>query len=683
MKIKKMLYFAIPSAIVLGLFLPVEIRFIRHGEFPGDLLYMLLLNLNLLALCMLVYLVVKGFLELFLGMKNRVIGFRFRARIIFIFTLLTLVPVVLVYIVASGLAMKYMDKIFHAQFRNPLENSLRLAKSVYDEEKLRALGIAGAAANGAHEFGPYYKVYRLRKNQLPAQPQPAITDAFSGKRSAEVLTTSAGDIITAAVPGPEGSVVIVNTTLPAEFSSDVEGIRSSREALIKLENWRVPMRANFYLVLGLIALTITFTALFTAQRLARSITEPVTDLAKATGEVAGGNLDIRVSPRGSDEMGLLIDSFNQMVAELKESKSSLAGAYEESDRRRLFMEGILDNIQTGVISLGPANDVLTINPAACRILGLEAALIAGKGYEDLLVNVRSDELKSLIKQINTRTIQFLEKELWVDIEHKLVLLRVFISGLRDSKGNSVGMLVVFDDLTDVIRAQRALAWQEVARRIAHEIKNPLTPIKLVTERMMKKRAEGHADFEAVFARSTKTIIKEVDSLKRLVDAFSRLGKMPEAKKKPSDAAALIDEVVSLYHDYDGLSINVESPTASGKDGKTLPIADLDPEQFKRALINIIDNARDAMDNKGVISVKISVDEAAGKLFIEVADTGTGIPEEDREKLFEPYFSTKKDGTGLGLAIVHKIISEHNGHIRVSENTPRGSVFTIELPVCAG
>ena len=674
MKIKKLLYFAIPSAIVLGLFLPVEIRFIRHGEFPGALLYMLLLNLNLLALCMLVYMVVKGFLELFLGMKKKVIGFRFRARIIFIFTLLTLVPVVLVYLVASGLAMKYMDKIFRAQFRNPLESSLRLAKSVYDEEKSRALGIAGAALSGAHEFGPYYKVYKIKRRDLPAEPSAAITEALSGKRSAEVLTTSAGDMITAAIPAPGGSVIIVNTTLPAEFSTDVEGIRTSREALVKLESWRVPMRANFYLVLGLIALTITFTALYTAQRLAKSITEPVTDLARATGEVAAGNLDISVNPRGSDEMGLLIDSFNLMVSELRDSKSSLAGAYEESDRRRLFIEGILDNIQTGVISLGPDNSVLMINPAASRILGIEACPVMGRDYEGLLVNVHSEELKSLIKQINTRTIQFLEKELWVDIGQKLVLLKVFISGLRDSKGNNLGMLVVFDDLTDVIRAQRALAWQEVARRIAHEIKNPLTPIKLVTERMMKKRAEGHEDFDAVFARSTKTIIKEVDSLKRLVDAFSRLGKMPEVKKIPSDAAALVEEVVSLYHEYEGLLIAVELPPAGG-----LPKADLDPEQFKRALINIIDNARDAMDNKGAISVKITSDQAAGKLMIEVADTGTGIPEEDREKLFEPYFSTKKDGTGLGLAIVHKIISEHNGHIRVSENVPHGSIFTIELP----
>jgi two-component system nitrogen regulation sensor histidine kinase NtrY len=362
-----------------------------------------------------------------------------------------------------------------------------------------------------------------------------------------------------------------------------------------------------------------------------------------------------------------------MVRDLRENKLSLEKAYMDSDRRRLVTEAILESIQSGVIFVSPEGGVHTINPAACRILGINAGEVLGKPYEAVLEGIHSEEFKKHVRKINIRTPKCVEEDFWMGLSGRKVLARVFICPLRDSKGSHMGVLVVFDELTELARAQKALAWQEVARRIAHEVKNPLTPIKLSTERMMKKWAEGHGDFAQVFERSTKTIIHEVDSLRRLVDEFSRFGKMPEIRKTPSDIALLAEEVRNLYRPYKDFRLEVHAPP-------DMPLVELDPEQFKRALINLIDNAREAMGNAGAVSVKIEPDAEANRVFVKVADTGPGIPGEARDKLFLPYFSTKKHGTGLGLAIVQKIVSEHDGYIKADDNTPHGSVFTIELPI---
>jgi two-component system nitrogen regulation sensor histidine kinase NtrY len=232
---------------------------------------------------------------------------------------------------------------------------------------------------------------------------------------------------------------------------------------------------------------------------------------------------------------------------------------------------------------------------------------------------------------------------------------------------------VFEDLTEFIEAQKALTWQDVARKIAHEIKNPLTPIKLSTERMIKKWERKDADFEKVFQRSTQTIVKEVDGLKRLVDEFSKFGRMPEILKTPTHIPSVIDEVVNLYQDFKDIRIDVSIPDNP-------PALDVDGEQFKRVMINIFDNAIQAMKNKGSIKVSCNFDMPSNRTFIEIADNGPGIRDEDREKLFLPHFSTKKDGTGLGLAIANRIIKEHNGYIRARDNNPNGTVFTIEIPI---
>jgi two-component system nitrogen regulation sensor histidine kinase NtrY len=313
-----------------------------------------------------------------------------------------------------------------------------------------------------------------------------------------------------------------------------------------------------------------------------------------------------------------------------------------------------------------------INGAACTILNIKFEEVINKSYRELISMINSDELQNLVRGIEGREFKGVEKEIKAIIGARRASLRVFITSLKDSQ-KYIGLLVVFDDLTDIIKAEKAIAWQEIAKRVAHEIKNPLTPIKLSTERMIKKWENRDTDFDQVFKRSAKTIIKEVDSLRKLVDEFSNFGKMPEINKSPTYIPAIIDEVVNLYKGFKGVEINVSTPDNS-------PLVELDGEQFRRVMINIFENAVQAIPDTGSINVTLNFDTLSNRAYINIADNGPGIRDEDKEKLFLPYFSTKKDGTGLGLAIASRIIAEHRGYIRVRDNKPNGAVFTIEIPI---
>lgn len=675
-RVKRTAFTATGSVLFTVIATVVELRFmhIEAASIAGKLFFLLLLNLNILALVILVFLVGRSLLKLFREHRQRALGYRFKTKVVAFFVILTSIPAGLLFLLASGLGTNFIDRLFTPQFRQPVESSIEVATRLYDMERSRTLQYAKLARSG---FIPpaYYRVTHMET--MPENASAAIKAAFGGTPETEVISGKGSDTVRAALPRdpavPEAGILVVESAIPPDITRNIERIKTAYADYIKLESWEFPLKLNYLLMLGFFTLIIIFASLWVSLRIAEWITEPVNSLARATEEVTAGNLSVRVSSKRQDELGLLIDSFNRMVGELKEGKDSLEHAYLESDRRRLTMENILESIQSGVVSLDAKGNVLTTNPAACRILNINAEEVLGKYYTGLLTSIRSERLEQLIKSINIKTFRALDREVWVTLEGTKVLLRVSITGLRDSSGQYLGLVVVVDDLTNVIKAQRALAWQEVARRMAHEIKNPLTPIRLSTERMLKKWQSGEKEFGQTFERSTNTIIKEVEGLRRLVDAFSRLGKMPEINKEPTDLRSVIDDVVALYRDYKGLFVKVEAPAE-------ISPADLDGEQFKRVLINLFDNAIEAMGDRGNIVVRINPEVEMNRVFISVADDGPGIKDEDKERLFQPYFSTKKDGTGLGLAIADKIIADHGGQIRVRDNAPAGSVFTIELPI---
>lgn len=666
------------AVVLIASAFAVEVHYMRleNVSFFTKLIIFILLNLNLVALLTLIFFVSKSLLKVYFERKNKVLGYKFKTKFVIVLVVLTMIPSLLLFIVSSSVITRYLDRWFDPQVRQPLTLSVEIAKATYEMERQQALTYARSISSGG-KSGNVYSVQHLA--ELPDNASETVRTGFEGKADVEVITGEKGDIVRAVAPefrgGRQTGIVVVETQMSPEIRSNVEAIKAAYKNYQTLESWKTPIKVNYLLILSFFTLMAIFMALWVALRVARGITDPIQMLAQATEDVARGNLDATVVSNREDEIGLLVQSFNKMVRELKESKESLQAALKESNRRRLIIESILDNINSGVISLDPAGNILTINNAACRIISLEPGALVGQNYSVLLTMLDSDELEAAVKQVRIRDSRIVEKEFRVTVGDRRILLRIFMAALGDVD-NFLGTLVVFDDMTELVRVQRALAWEEVARRIAHEIKNPLTPIKLSTDHMIKKWNNQDSDFGKVFERSTKTIIKEVESLRRLVNEFARFGKMPEIRKAPTLISGILDGVINLYGDYKGIGMKTLLPVDE-------PFVDLDAEQFKRVIINIVDNAIQAMQAKGHIVISVNHDRAANRVFVEIADDGPGIRDEDREKLFLPYFSTKRDGTGLGLAIASKIITDHRGYIRIRDNEPQGTIFSIELPIREG
>jgi two-component system nitrogen regulation sensor histidine kinase NtrY len=665
------IFLVIVSLLVIVSF-GVELHYMRLKDVPflTKLILLLLLNLTIIALLILMFFVGKSLVKLYFERRYKVLGYKFKTKLVVILVVLTLIPATFLFIVSSGLITNYIDRWFAPQLRQPLERSIEIAKAVYEIERQKTLDYAKTLSTGKTTAGNY-TVRHL--TEIPQDATETVRAAFEGKADVEVISGERGDTVQAVVPeykkGKQTGVIVVESFIPGKITNNVEHIKDAYETYLTLESWKVPIKTNYLLILGFLTLIVVFMALWVALRIARGITDPIQSLAQATEQVAAGDLDIKVDLDREDEIGLLVNSFNDMVRKLKVGKESLQSAY-------LYIKNILDNINSGVIMLDTAGNISMINDAACSILNINQEKVKNKSYKELMSMIDSKELQNLVMGIEGREFRPIVKEIKAIIGERKVILKVFITSLKDSQ-KYIGLLVVFDDLTEIInseiKAQKALTWQEIARRVAHEIKNPLTPIKLSTERMLKKWEHRDADFDQVFQRSAKTIVKEVDSLRRLVDEFSRFGKMPEINKTPTQIPIIIDEVVNLYKGYKGVEINVSIPDNS-------PMVELDGEQFRRVIINIFDNAIQAMANSGRIYVTLKFDIPSNWAYIEIADNGPGIRDEDKDKLLLPYFSTRKNGTGLGLAIANRIIAEHRGYIRVRDNEPNGTVFTIDIPI---
>lgn len=653
----------------------IEIYFIKLPSVDITTRFILisLMAFNIIALITLMFFVGKNIYRLYIERQQKILGYKFKTKLVTIFIILTLLPSGFLFAAASGLATNYINRIFSPQMKVPFAKSVELARDFYDFERRQALEVARYAANTGTASGvPGYKI--IRYGHPPPNAAEIITDAFNGKEGTEVMSTETGDIVIAAVPDSHGkkSIVVAEAILPKSIGMKSGELKELYEDFIKLESLKNPMRLNYMLILGFITLMIVFAGIWVSLKLSRGITIPIQSLATATRQIAEGNLNIRVEEKSEDEIGLLIDSFNRMVSQLKENKDSLENAYKELDRRRLYLENTLENITSGVLCIDNNGNIQTVNKAACAILQKNREEIVGTHWRQLIMSLNSEDLASMVSGLEGKQISEVKREIKINISGQALSLRIYITAIRETiTAKAMGMLVVFEDLTDVINAQKAITWQDVSRRIAHEIKNPLTPIKLSTERLIRKWRQNDENFDSVFEKSTKTIISEVESLKKLVDVFAKYGKMPEITKESANIAEMIEDVVSLYKGFKDIAINVTI-------ADDITHVHVDKEQFKRVIINVVDNAINAMGNSGTINIDAYIKEST--LIINIADNGKGIADEEKEKLFIPYFSKTKGGTGLGLAISARIIADHGGSITIKDNIPKGSIFTVKVPV---
>ncbi|MCG6552952.1 MAG: ATP-binding protein [Candidatus Magnetominusculus sp. LBB02] len=645
-----------------------------RGDITRRLIFAALFNITFLALLTLFFFVGRNLLKLYYEKKNKIAGYKFKTKLVTIFVSITLLPSAMLFIISSGLVTNYIDKWFTPAISEPIEDAKSLATFTYDMIRNNTFEDAIAISKGARP-APRYKIEKLDKTKEDSSE--TIKDAFKGKAGIEVVAGDVADRVTAVIPLPRAGhideVLLVSTVVPVEITKKVGEIQRAHRNFITLKEFKTPIKGNYLLILGFFTLLVVFLALWIALKISRGITEPIQNLLQATADVSMGNFNIYIKPDAEDEIGMLIKSFNVMITKIKQTELSLQSAYIESDRRRLFMANIIYNINSGVIYLDAKNNVITINDAACRVLEVEAEEVLNRPYTEVIKNVVSAEFEMFIRGINLYDFYSKKEQIKVSIGGKNLVLRVFVIQLKDNTNVPVGVLVVFDDLTELILAEKALAWQDVAKRLTHEIKNPLTPIKLSAERLLKRWQRGDAQFGDVIEKSTATIIREVDGLQRLVNEFSKLGTMPDIEPSPTDLQNLINEVLDLYSEYENIDITFEYKA-------NIKAINIDGEHFKRMLINILDNAIQAIEGNGKIDVTVAENETASGMIIDIADNGIGIEEKDKEKLFQPYFSRRKDGTGLGLAIAHRIVTEHKGSITVSNNAVRGSIFRITIPI---
>ncbi len=431
----------------------------------------------------------------------------------------------------------------------------------------------------------------------------------------------------------------------------------------QLDSQRPTLKASQTSLLLTVTLAILFGTLWTSIYASRRITIPIKALAEATGRLAEGGYGHRVAISATDEVGGLIDSFNEMSTQLAQQRQAITETNQRLDSERAYFFTVLDSVSTGIIAFNDAFELLSVNRAALQMLQFEAPPPRSK-----LTDVLQGELAPLgemLRDMGRRRNR--TRELTLIRGGELHYLE--ISAARLSGGTESGWVLAIEDSTQLVQAQKLAAWNEAARRIAHEIKNPLTPIQLSAERIAKKFRNGDADTAHAIEEGTTTIVSEVGQLKRMVDEFARFARMPAVHLRHAQLAEILEQAASLYRDMKpGVTVRVTVDS----DIELL----MDPEQIRRAVGNLLTNAVEATESG---EVRVTARRAPHRVVIEVADPGRGVPDRDKDKLFLPYFSTKGRGTGLGLAIVHRIVNDHDGRISVHDNHPRGTRFEIELP----
>ena len=674
--------------------------------FSSNIVIFALINLNVIFVVLLIFLVTRNIFKILLDRRRNLMGAKLRFRLVLIFICFSLFPTMLLFIAATNITTTSIKSWIGGRVGQALTGAIDIARERLEEEARALSPAAESAATGLSETVDPASFPGVLESALTLAPagtallffEKGAEVARDGEVSPEVRTevlkrikavkgdgdgngegTLIGDEFAAAWRRTPGGVIVVAVrTLPPAEAARIREIARAYDEYHQVRLLDDPIRASYIGILILITLLIVFSASWMGIYLARQITVPVQLLAEGNEEVARGNLDVSLDYRSSDEFGTLVASFNRMTADLKamkgnleETNASLTKTYNELRRRTQFIETTLHSISTGVIVIDRHGRIAMINKVAEHLLQIRTDGAVGRMYREVLREEHYEAIRSLYREAGEAAGGQVERQVELVVGEKRIAFRVSLTALHDDAGEYMGLVAAFDDLTQAMRLQRVLAWREVARRIAHDIRNPLTPIQLSTERMRRKYAADHAE-DPVFAECTQAILSEVNTLKHLVDEFTRFGRMPIPRLEEADLPVEIRAVVDTYRtSHPGIrwEFRQEGP----------PRVWFDPFQIRRAVTNLLDNAAAALGEGGNVTVSCTHDEAAGKARIEVADDGPGIPPGDRDRLFEPYFSRREGGTGLGLAIVSAIANDHGGTVRMRENMPRGTVFEMEFP----
>ncbi len=711
---------------VIALLTFAENRIMHFGAgipVSNTILMFILININLLLLILLIFLVFRNLVKLLYDRKRKVMGAKLRTKLVVAFITLSLLPTIVLFFFSINFITTSIEFWFNVPVEQALENSLRVGRSLYwhaeetssffmermsyqieakklldpknkkalfryiqivqREFNLNAVEIYTANADRLTfalapglEDKPFAVISSddLKKN-IPLNSVRTVSERIS---SGELIRTIGTIPFGVAPPAAEAFVALANL-MPPDLAENMASISRGYEEYQQIKLLKKPIQITYYITLSIVALLVVFCAVWFGFYLAKTITIPIRELAEGTRKVAEGDLSFSIGMVADDEIGSLVNSFNKMTKDLRIGRDQLELSARllrdqniEIEKRRQYMEIVLKNVSAGVITLDAGGFISTMNKSAEKMLNLKSEDIIKKSYKKILSGEMLDLAEEVMEQLKTSRNDAVRLPLKLAIDGRPMSFLMHINALKDDMGQHMGIVMVFDDLTELEKAQRMAAWREVARRIAHEVKNPLTPISLSAQRLKRKYSDQIN--QPVFDECTQTITDHVELIRNLVDEFSLFARFPTANPKPCDLPPIIEETLALYkegHKKINFNFNIT---------EDIPRLNLDRQQIKQAMINLVDNAIGSIRNEGNILIILTHDPILKIVRLEVADDGVGISDIDKTRLFEPYFSTKKAGMGLGLTIVSSIITDHNGMIRVQDNKPKGAKFVIDLPV---
>jgi two-component system nitrogen regulation sensor histidine kinase NtrY len=693
----------------------VELRFLGVNSY----LFLGLFNLNFILLLLVLFIVARNGVKLLLERRRNVLGSKLRTRLVLAFISLSLIPTVLMFLVSLKFVQTSVDYWFKGQVEDSMQQALELGRAFYAsaQERLERRGrtmlhdirqrnyVWGGKAMDRY-LDEKFVEFDLSllgvvgadtkdQNQHPEQGWAAVWPEIKERVDWEglkatprywstIMPTAGQDLIVGLLPVDEGRTgyLVVGENIGQGLLFRLDQVVRGLDEYKKLKTLKSPWKMTLYLTLGVMTMLILLGAVWFGFRLAKELSAPVQALAAGTERVARGDLSVRLEDQSDDELGFLVQSFNRMTEDLSESRQNLTEANErlaqqnqELERRGRYIEAVLDNITSGVISMDALGRIGTVNKAAQAILSVEAALLIGRRPMDLLSGEFGELMHEAYRTITGNPASSWQRAFDLPLRNRTVKVLANVVALRGEDGRTAGLVAVFEDITELEKIQRLAAWREVARRIAHEIKNPLTPIKLSAQRLQRRFGQFAED--KVFEECTGIIVKQVERMQQMVAEFSAYAKLPEVVPQPAALAPLLEEAVGMFgvtHRDIGWSLEIEPP---------LPRIPLDVEAVRRVLLNLLTNAAEALEGRtdGRVEVRARHVPARGVVEMRFMDNGPGFTPEERSRMFEPYYSRKKTGTGLGLTIVRSIVSDHHGQVRVEQNQPQGSIFIVELPDC--
>ena len=704
----------------------LESRIIKFGtDIPvsNTVLMFILININLLLLILLIFLVFRNLFKLLYDRKKKAIGAKLRTKLVIAFGTLTLLPTIILFFFSISFITTSIEFWFNVPVEQALENSLDVGRYYYDRIKdnnrfylerisyqinsknlldplkknslFQYLAVVQRSFNiNAIELynrdferlsfalAPELENFPLdtiTPDNLQKDMSPENVRTITEKISRGELVRIIGTVPFGVLPNEANGYIVLTSLISNHLSDKMKSISLGFEEYQQIKLFKKPIQISYYILLSIVALLVLFCAIWFGFYLAKSITIPIMELAEGTRRVAEGDLGFSIDIKADDEIGSLVNSFNKMTKDLRTGREQLELSAKmlgqqniEIEERRRYMEIVLKNISTGVITLDAGGIITTINKSAEKMLNLEPDEIIGKSYKELLKGQHLNLVGEIMESLSVSKDNAVELPLSLSIGERRRSFLINVNALKDDSDKHVGLVMVFDDLTELEKAQRMAAWREVARRIAHEVKNPLTPIKLSAQRIKRKYSKQIN--EPVFEECTRMIIDHVDLIRNIVNEFSSFARFPAANPVPCDLPPIIRETIALYKEgHQEILFGINIPD-------NIPRLNLDRQQIKQAMINLVDNAVSAIKDHGNIVITLEHDNELKLVSIEVADDGAGISEEDKARIFEPNFSTKKTGSGIGLTIVNTIIDDHKGVIRVQDNYPKGTKFIIELPV---